>query len=92
MQTKQQIEAILTEKFSPETLEVIDESALHAGHAGARESGGGHFVITIISDSFSAKKRIERHRMVYDSLRSLLENNAIHAVSIKALTKDELAT
>ena len=78
----------LTAAFSPEQLDIIDESHLHAGHPGAR-SGGGHFVATIVSESFAGKNMLERHRMVYDALGDIM-NTEIHALSIKAYTPEEL--
>jgi len=76
----------LTEAFSPVQLELVDESHKHAGHPGARE-GGGHFVVTIVSDAFAGKLPIQRHRMVYDALGDLMKKE-IHALSITARTPD----
>jgi len=82
--------------LSPQTIEVRDDSALHAGHAGAR-SGGGHFQLTIVSDVFKgqptlARHRIlARHRMVYEALGDMMKNR-IHALAIQALTADEAET
>lgn len=78
----------LTSAFSPEQLDIIDESHLHAGHPGAR-SGGGHFAATIVSTAFAGKNMLARHRMVYDALGEMM-NTDIHALSIKALTPEEL--
>lgn len=78
----------LTAVFSPEQLDIIDESHLHAGHPGAR-SGGGHFVATIVSKSFEGKNMLARHRMVYDALGEMMQTD-IHALSIKASTPEEL--
>lgn len=78
----------LTAAFSPEQLDIIDESHLHAGHPGAR-SGGGHFVATIVSECFAGKNMLERHRMVYDALGNMMQTD-IHALSIKAHTPQEL--
>jgi BolA protein len=77
----------LTAAFSPQQLDIIDESHLHAGHPGAR-SGGGHFVATIVSEAFAGKNILERHRMVYDALGEMM-NTDIHALSIKAYTPEE---
>lgn len=71
--------------LAPTLLEIRDDSARHAGHAGAR--GGGHFAMTIVSPQFSGKGRMERHRMVYDALGALM--NDIHALSIVAKTPEE---
>ncbi|HEC19285.1 MAG TPA: BolA family transcriptional regulator [Gammaproteobacteria bacterium] len=78
----------LSAAFSPEQLDIIDESHLHTGHPGAR-SGGGHFVATIVSTEFAGKNMLQRHRMVYDALGEMM-NTDIHALSIKALTPEEL--
>lgn len=74
--------------LSPTELKITDDSASHAGHAGAK-SGGGHFFLTIVSDSFAGKTTMARHRMVYDALGELMQKE-IHALSIKAYTAAEL--
>jgi len=74
-------------ELSPMTLDIRDDSALHAGHAGS--SGGGHFTLTIVSSHFSGKSRIMRHRVVYQSLEDLIPSR-IHALSIRAYAPDEL--
>lgn len=76
--------------LTPESLEVFDDSADHAGHAGARESGGGHFQVVIVAQAFSGRNRVERHRMVYDSVRDLIPH-AIHALAINAHAPEELS-
>ncbi len=81
------IESRLKETFSPDSLAIIDESAKHAGHAGAR-SGGGHFIVEIVSDSFEGKNLIQRHRLIYQALGDAMQNE-IHALSIKAKTPAE---
>ena len=73
--------------LAPQTIEIADDSALHAGHAGA-QGGGGHFRLKIISPLFVGKRTTERHRMVYDALGSMMRQE-IHAVSIIAKTPDE---
>lgn len=78
----------LTAALSPEQLDIVDESHLHAGHPGAR-SGGGHFVVTIVSDAFEGANPLKRHRMVYDALNDIM-NTEIHALSIKAYSPQEL--
>lgn len=74
--------------LSPQHVEIVDESALHAGHAGAR-SGGGHYQLTIISPAFTGLNTVGRHRLVYQSLGDLMTGR-IHALSITALTPEEL--
>jgi BolA protein len=76
--------------LAPARLEIVDESHKHAGHAGAR-SGGGHFKLTIVSNVFDGKGLLQRHRMVYDALGSAMQTD-IHALTIKALTPEELST
>lgn len=73
--------------FSPTDLEIEDDSASHAGHAGAR-SGGGHFNVRIVSTEFSGKSLVQRHRMVYEALGAAMQSD-IHALSIQAKTPDE---
>jgi BolA protein len=77
----------LTERFSPAALELVDESHLHAGHAGAR-TGKGHFRVRIVSQAFAGQPAVRRHRMVYDALGELMSDD-IHALSIEALTPAE---
>jgi len=77
----------LKRELSPTYIDVIDESHLHAGHAGAA-SGAGHFSVTIVSDKFAGKSAIQRHRMVYLAVDDLMRSE-IHALSIKAQTLEE---
>ena len=80
------IRARLTEVFAPDALNIIDDSAKHAGHASA--GGAGHFVVEIVSDSFEDKSPIQRHRLVYKALEDAMHSE-IHALSIKASTPAE---
>lgn len=73
--------------LEPVSLEIEDDSALHAGHAGAR-GGGGHYRMTMVSDRFSGKNTVARHRMIYDALGELMRTR-IHALAIRALTAEE---
>ena len=73
--------------LSPSLLELQDESAQHAGHAGARPSGGSHWQLTIVSDAFRGKSAVARHRMVYEALGDLMKHD-IHALKIEALPPD----
>ena len=77
----------LTRELQPVALEIIDESAKHAGHAGAA-SGGGHFIVNIVSPAFENKTLIQRHRLVYDAVGDMMHSE-IHALSIQATTADE---
>jgi BolA protein len=84
----ERIRAQLTEKLAPTLLELTDESALHAGHAGAA-SGGSHFRLKIVSDRFEGLKLVMRHRLVYDSVHDMMHTE-IHALAITALAPSEL--
>jgi BolA family transcriptional regulator, general stress-responsive regulator len=78
----------LRETFSPESLDVIDESHLHEGHSGHRPGGETHFRIYIVSDAFDGKSRIERHRMINAALATELAG-PVHALAIKAQAPGE---
>jgi BolA protein len=78
------IELLLRKAFAPSELLVKDQSHLHAGHAGARE-GKGHFDVRIVSEKFNGHSRISRHRMVYDALGSLMQDD-VHALKITAIS------
>jgi len=68
--------------FSPEALEIIDDSHLHEGHVGAQE-GKGHFRVRIISECFRDTRPIDRHRMVFQALDDMMDTD-IHALSVTA--------
>ena len=74
--------------LAPEHLDIEDESALHAGHAGAR-SGGGHYQLTIVSARFAGLSRLERQRLIYGTLGDLMSTR-IHALGIRALSPEEI--
>jgi BolA protein len=78
----ERIRARLEAAFAPESLEIIDDSHRHAGHAGAKD-GRGHFRVRIVSRKFAGAKPLERHRMVYAALGDLMQTD-IHAVSVDA--------
>lgn len=80
------IRARLIAAFAPTELEVIDESYKHRGHPGARD-GRGHFRVKIVSPRFAGRKPLERHRMVFEALDSLLETD-IHALSVRAAASE----
>jgi BolA family transcriptional regulator, general stress-responsive regulator len=75
-------------QLEPRRVELIDESARHAGHAGARPEGESHFRLLIVAEAFTGRSRIERQRLVYDALGDLLRTD-VHALSIIALTPAE---
>jgi len=85
--TAQEIEQCLA-ALEPESIELIDDSASHAGHAGAR-SGGGHYELTVVCARFAGRSRVERHRMVYEALATLMQRQ-IHALSLRTLAPDEI--
>ena len=72
--------------LQPIKLEIQDDSALHAGHAG--NTGGGHFTLKIVSSQFSQKSQIIRHRLIYQALTDLIPQQ-IHALSILAISPDD---
>ena len=76
----------LSETLAPSELQVNDDSAAHAGHAGARE--GSHLSVRIVSDRFTGLTRLARHRLVYDSLSTLMPQG-IHALAIDARAPGE---
>ena len=76
--------------LQPSRLELTDDSALHAGHEGAK-GGGGHYRLTIVSQQFSGKNTLARHRMVYAALGPMMQQQ-IHALAIRAYAPDEAAT
>ena len=78
----------LTAALAPSRLDLADESARHAGHAGARPEGESHFRVLIVAARFAGKSRLERQRMVFAALGDLMQTE-IHAVSITALTPAE---
>lgn len=80
------IRARLEAAFAPDDLEIVDDSARHAGHAGAKD-GRGHFTVRIVSSRFVGVRPIERHRMVYAALGNLMQTD-IHALSVIALSPD----
>jgi BolA protein len=78
----------LTEAFAPQSVRVIDESHLHAGHAGSRPGGETHFRLYIVADAFRGKGRLERHRMINAALAAELEDR-VHALAIHAAAPGE---
>lgn len=87
METIAAIEARLREALQPESLAVTDESAAHAGHAGAR--GGGHYALTVVARAFAGQPPLARHRLIHTALGELM-GREIHALRISAFAPDEL--
>ena len=90
MSVKDSIAQRLAEGLSPASLEVTEDSHKHAGHAGARPGGETHFRVKIVSAGFEGKRRVERHRMVYDLLAAEIANG-VHALAMTTLTPEESA-
>lgn len=88
MSVRETIEALLHAELQPASLEVIDESAAHAGHAGARPGGETHFRVTVTAARFAKVSRLDRHRMVNAALAELLRSQ-IHALAIVARAPGE---
>jgi BolA protein len=84
----QRIEKILTQAFAPEHLEIIDESAHHAGHAGARPGGETHYRISVVSERFSGLNRVERQRLVNEAMKDEFESG-LHALAMTLRSTDE---
>lgn len=82
------IRYVLDAGLKPALLEIVDDSASHAGHSGSSQTGGGHFYATIVSDIFEGKSSVQRHQLVYKVLGDLMKTE-IHAFSFKALTTTE---
>jgi BolA protein len=85
---QERIVADLTAALDPILLDVVDESHLHAGHAGAREGGGTHYRVRVVSAKFDRRSRVERHRLVYDLLRAEFADG-LHALALIAKAPGE---
>jgi BolA protein len=88
MRTADLITKKLTEAFEPQSLEVVDESHRHEGHAGHRPGGQTHYRVYIVSQAFKGKTRIERHRMINKILSDELAGG-VHALAIRAAAPEE---
>ena len=88
MRTEHRIIEKLTAAFAPESLNVVDESHQHVGHAGHRPSGETHFRVNIVATAFKGKSRIERHRMINSTLATELASG-VHALAIHAAAPGE---
>jgi BolA family transcriptional regulator, general stress-responsive regulator len=86
VQVMAQLRSALERTFAPTTLEIIDDSAAHAGHEGARS--GGHYRVKLVSATFRGHPPLERHRLVYAAVAPLLEGS-VHALNIVARTPEE---
>ena len=88
MGTRDLITEKLTKAFAPARLDVVDESHQHAGHSGHRPGGETHFRVTIVAEAFRGKTRIERHRMVNETLAAEL-GGGVHALAIHATAPED---
>jgi BolA family transcriptional regulator, general stress-responsive regulator len=88
MRIAQLIRDRLTTALAPIRLDLLDDSARHAGHSGARAEGESHFRLTIVAAVFAGKNRIERQRLVFEAIGDLMRTD-VHALSITALTPAE---
>lgn len=86
--TAARIRAKLEAALAPESLEIRDESHLHAGHAGARPGGESHFAVTIVAAAFAGRDRISRHRLVHAALAEELRAQ-VHALKLRTLAPGE---
>jgi BolA protein len=82
----EKIRQLLTARLAPVELVIRDDSAAHAGHAGARE--GGHFSVLVVSEQFAGRTRLQRHQLVYAAVAELMRTD-IHALRIQARTPQE---
>jgi BolA family transcriptional regulator, general stress-responsive regulator len=85
------VEQVIRERLAtlnPSTLDLRDESGQHAGHAGARPSGGSHWQLTIVAEAFRGKTPVARHRMVYEALGDLMKTD-VHALRIEAFAPEQ---
>jgi BolA protein len=84
----EQIQNLLTEALTPEFIKVTDNTQAHAGHAGIKQSGGGHFHVILVADAFTDKSLVQRHQLIYKALGDLMKQQ-IHALGIDASTPHE---
>ncbi len=85
--TSEKIKQLLNDAFKPALLEIIDNSAAHAGHVGAK-SGGGHYHVTIVAEAFEGQSLVQRHQLIYKAIGDMMKQQ-IHALGINALSPSE---
>ena len=88
MSVAETIRQKLTDRFAPTRLTIEDQSARHAGHAGAQPAGESHFAVTIVSAAFTGHSRVARQRLVYAALAEELRTR-VHALSLTTLAPDD---
>jgi len=81
-----QLRVALERALAPRSLEIVDDSARHAGHAGA--GSGGHYRVTLVADAFRGRSQLERHRLVYAAVAPLM-SGTVHALNIVARSPEE---
>ena len=89
----QRLRAALEQRFAPDRLEIDDESARHAGHAGVREAGGGretHYAVLMAAEAFAGLSRVQRSRLVHEALDAEFKDG-LHALSLTLRTSAEMA-
>lgn len=89
MTTAELIERKLEEAFSPYFVKVTDESSLHAGHAGVKKEGGGHFAVKLVTSFFEGKTTLQRHQAVYKILAEEFGQTKIHALVLQTYSEEE---
>jgi BolA protein len=87
LSTRETIETRIRERLAPLHLEIVDDSPMHIGHAGAA-SGGGHYGVFVVSAAFEGLARVARHRLVYDILQDLMQG-PIHALALRTVAPSE---
>ncbi len=85
---REQLRSALEQELAPLELDLIDDSAKHAGHVGARE--GGHYTVVLVSKAFTGLAQLERHRLVYAAVAPLM-GRGVHALSIRAHSPEEVS-
>jgi BolA family transcriptional regulator, general stress-responsive regulator len=88
MRMQERIRTRLGAALAPASCDIIDESAQHAGHSGARPGGETHFRVVIVAEAFRGLKRVQRHRLVYDALTAEFADG-VHALSLDARAPGE---
>jgi len=88
MRMQDRIRARLAEALAPAEIAVVDESANHAGHSGAREGGETHYRVEVVSPAFAGKSRVQRHRLVYQALAAEIADG-VHALALNTRAPGE---
>jgi BolA protein len=86
---RDRMETLLTERFAPQSLRISDDSAQHAGHAGAAPGGQTHYTVEMVSDEFAGRSRVARQRAVNEALRAEFASG-LHALALRLRAPGEL--